>query len=247
MASFRSLKSDIFDKEERKQHYGAYIRGLNAYDRHKKFMADYVQFYGKWIPQEERPIKTDQDTLREAYRFIRSEEDDQGMSWEQRLAKRYYDKLFKEYCIADMSRYKEGKIGFRWRVEKEVVQGKGQFICGNKKCEEREGLCSYEVNFSYMEAGACKQALVKLRVCERCALKLNYRKEKEKAKLHANYESHKRKRHKKESKNTLQSGDTDESDQEFEEPKQRKGNGKKSQNEKLKEDEFDSYFEGLFL
>ncbi|XP_050121365.1 uncharacterized protein LOC126598995 isoform X4 [Malus sylvestris] len=29
-------------------------------------------------------------------------------SWEQRLVKRYYDKLFKEYCIADMSHYKSG-------------------------------------------------------------------------------------------------------------------------------------------
>jgi hypothetical protein len=30
-------------------------------------------------------------------RFIRSEEDDLDSSWEQRLAKRYHDKLFKEY------------------------------------------------------------------------------------------------------------------------------------------------------
>jgi len=29
---------------------------------------------------------------------------------EKRLAKRYYDKLFKEYCIADLSRYKENKV-----------------------------------------------------------------------------------------------------------------------------------------
>jgi protein FRA10AC1 len=34
-------------------------------------------------------------------------------SWEQRLVKRYYDKLFKEYCIADMSRYKTGKVKSR--------------------------------------------------------------------------------------------------------------------------------------
>jgi len=29
---------------------------------------------------------------------------------EQELAKKYYDKLFKEYCIADLSRYKENKV-----------------------------------------------------------------------------------------------------------------------------------------
>ena len=32
------------------------------------------------------------------------EADDEDGSWEKRLAKKYYDKLFKEYCLADMSR-----------------------------------------------------------------------------------------------------------------------------------------------
>ncbi|KAG5539061.1 hypothetical protein RHGRI_019573 [Rhododendron griersonianum] len=167
MASFASLKSAIFDKEARKQQYQAHIRGLNAYDRHKKFVNDYAGFYGKGQPaQEKLPVKTDQDTLREGYRFIRSEEDDLDPSWEQKLVKRYYDKLFKEYCIADMSQYKSGKIGLRWRVEKEVISGKGQFV-----------------NFSYFEAGENKQALVKLVTCERCAEKLLYKKRKEKEQL----------------------------------------------------------------
>lgn len=42
---------------------------------------------------------------------------------EKDLAKKYYDKLFKEYCIADLSKYKENKVGLisrqssksRWR------------------------------------------------------------------------------------------------------------------------------------
>ncbi|XP_027192881.1 uncharacterized protein [Cicer arietinum] len=140
MASFGSIKSVIFDREERKQQYQAHIRGLNAYDRHKKFIHDYVRFYGK----EEKPsslklpIKTDQDTLRE---------------------------------------------GYRWRTEKEVMSGKGQFICGNKHCNEKDGLASYEVNFCYFEAGENKQALVKLVACERCAGKLNYKRQKEKEQL----------------------------------------------------------------
>ena len=94
---------------------------------------------------------------------------------EKRLAKKYYDKLFKEYCITDLSRYKENKVqsltlnmwnissclyfpyslswpfsdmikisipiffqkfweirnmifqvAMRWRIEKEVVEGKGK-------------------------------------------------------------------------------------------------------------------------
>lgn len=41
-----------------------------------------------------------------------------------RMAKRYYDKLFREYALADLTRYKEGKVGLRWRTEREVVEGK---------------------------------------------------------------------------------------------------------------------------
>lgn len=181
MASFGSLKQAVFDRQTRKQQYQDHIRGLNAYDRHKKFLNDYVRFYGRErSTQEKLPVKTDQDTLKEGYRFIRTEEDDMNPSWEQRLVKRYYDKLFKEYCIADMTHYKSGKIGLRWRTEKEVTSGKGQFVCGNKHCNERDGLASYEVNFSYVEAEENKQALVKLVACERCAEKLLYKRRKEK-------------------------------------------------------------------
>ncbi|KAK4381047.1 protein FRA10AC1 [Sesamum angolense] len=151
MGSFGSLKQAIFDREARKQQYQDHIRGLNAYDRHKKFLNDYVGYYGKdKSARETLPVKTDQDTLEKDtvlmplvtfypkcylnivmgfasfhQMFIRTEEDDMNPSWEQRLVKRYYDKLFKEYCIADMSQYKTGKIGLRWRTEKEVMSGKG--------------------------------------------------------------------------------------------------------------------------
>lgn len=50
----------------------------------------------------------------------------------------------------------------RWRIEKEVLVGKGQFICGEKKCNSRDGLKTWEVNFGYIEHGAKKNALVKL-------------------------------------------------------------------------------------
>ena len=50
-------------------------------------------------------------------------------SWEQRLAIRYYNRLFKEYALVDLTSYKVNKIGIRWRTEKEVVDGKGQFTC----------------------------------------------------------------------------------------------------------------------
>ncbi|CAN6373243.1 unnamed protein product [Urochloa humidicola] len=98
MASLGRPKSAIFDKEERKMQYQSHIWGLTAYDRHKKFMKDYVYFYGhEKIVDNSLPIKTDKDTLREGYRFILSEEDGIDSTWEKRLVKHYYDKLFKEY------------------------------------------------------------------------------------------------------------------------------------------------------
>jgi protein FRA10AC1 len=51
------------------------------------------------------------------------------------MAVKYYNKLFKEYCIADMSRYKTAQIGLRWRTQKEVFSGDGQFLCGNQACK----------------------------------------------------------------------------------------------------------------
>ncbi|KAF4360966.1 hypothetical protein F8388_016775 [Cannabis sativa] len=221
MTHFASLKSEIFGKEERKQQYQAHISGLNAYDRHKKFIKDYVVHYGKEKPSNIRlPIKTDQDTLREGYRFIRSEEDDMDTSWEQRLVKRYYDKLFKEYCLADMSHYKTGKIGLRWRTEKEV-------------------------NFSYFEAGENKQALVKLVTCERCAEKLHYKKRKEKEKSEKlDQEEHTKKR------NRSRSSD-DDNDTDNEKSKEKRKKGKKasasvSDHKVDDDDHFDEYLEGMF-
>lgn len=105
-------------------------------------------------------------------------------TWGKQIARKYYDKLFKEYCVADLSRYKENKVrhpfikyivcqlirkhgnhpqvGIRWRIEKEVVVGKGQFSCGAQKCDIKEHLRTWEVNFAYVEQGEKKNALVKI-------------------------------------------------------------------------------------
>jgi hypothetical protein len=54
-----------------------------------------------------------------------------------------------------------------------VLEGKGQFICAALDCQATE-LCSYEVNFHYIEQGVKKNALVKVRLCGACADKLNH-------------------------------------------------------------------------
>lgn len=127
--------------------------------------------------------KTDYDVIKENHRFLWN--DDEGNTpntWETRLAKKYYDKLFKEYCICDLTYYKHNKVALRWRTEKEVIVGKGQFKCGSKKCEEKEGLRTWEVNFGYVEHGEKKNALVKLRLCSACSTKLNYHTQKREVK-----------------------------------------------------------------
>jgi len=119
--------------------------------------------------------KTDLDIVRSEHRFLwDDEEDTPDETWEKRLAKKYYDKLFKEYCICDLSHWQEKKIAMRWRIDKEVVSGKGQFICGEKRCDEKEHLRSWEVLFGYVEHGKKRDALVKLRLCPSCTKKLHF-------------------------------------------------------------------------
>lgn len=49
------------------------------------------------------------DIIKENHQFL-WEEDDAVDTWGKQLAKKYYDKLFKEYCICDLRRYKENKV-----------------------------------------------------------------------------------------------------------------------------------------
>lgn len=53
--------------------------------------------------------QTDYDIIQKNHKFL-WEEEDKPITWEENLAKRYYDKLYKEYCICDLSLYKMGKV-----------------------------------------------------------------------------------------------------------------------------------------
>ena len=92
------------------------------------------------------------------------------------MARRYYDALHKEYAICDLSRWREGAVGLRWRTAAEVTSGKGERICAARGCDSRDGLRSFELPFEYVEQGEKKLELVKCRVCRSCAKKLKGRK-----------------------------------------------------------------------
>ncbi|XP_076856817.1 protein FRA10AC1 isoform X2 [Brachyhypopomus gauderio] len=272
-----SVAAAEWDREEarNRRHH---LLSMNAFDRHEKFVSDYILYYGGKLDDFKRSTakdRTDLDVVRANHRFLWRDEDEDDMTWEKELAKKYYDKLFKEYCIADLSRYKENKFGFRWRIENEVISGKGQFLCGNKRCERQEGLKSWEVNFAYVEHGVKKNALVKLRLCPECSFKLNYhhkRKEvKTKKKCRAEESSgesqtpgHRPKRKHRETRrhtkrrrehSSSRSADSQELDEECEseeeanvpsESEHWKGPAPATE-DKPKEEEFEEYFEDMFL
>ncbi|XP_069011673.1 protein FRA10AC1 isoform X1 [Embiotoca jacksoni] len=279
-----SLHSSELDREEARNRR-AHLISMNAFERHKKFVGDYILYYGGQMADFRRTVakdKTDLDVLRENHRFLWKDEDEEDMTWEKELAKKYYDKLFKEYCIADLSRYKENKFGFRWRTENEVVSGKGQFQCGNKRCEKEEGLKSWEVNFAYVEHGEKRNALVKLRICPECSFKLNYHhkrkevkaktktkqpleenqeppKKKKKKKRRGSSSSHskkyKHKKHRDRSDSPSSSEESQHSDKDREDEGEPEGPSRADHwrgpapavEEKSREEEFDEYFEDMFL
>ncbi|GLD96626.1 hypothetical protein PINS_up005309 [Pythium insidiosum] len=154
----------------------------------------------------------DLDVLRRHHQFLRDDDADLergARDWEVRMSVRYYRRLFREYALADLSRYRDGQIGLRWRTETEVVAGKGQFSCGNKRCDETRGLHSYELLFAYIEQSQKKRCLVKVRVCEDCARKLFYRKLKQ-----AKERREKRKRRRRENEDEDDDAEQDEREEE---------------------------------
>ncbi|KAI6180509.1 Protein FRA10AC1 [Aphelenchoides besseyi] len=188
----RSRKSE--QKSEIKKFKKHFI-SLDAYERHKQLINNYQLYYPgstKTLERDTSKHKGIFDIIQVPFTQLTSKTidfyggtddlSDSAKSWDMQLAKRYYDKLFKEYCIADLTHFQKNRIGMRWRTEEEVKKGKGQFECGSKHCNVRKKLTTWEVNFSYVEHGEHKNALVKLRLCKECSMKLNFYSQKKKIK-----------------------------------------------------------------
>ncbi|XP_054060911.1 protein FRA10AC1 homolog isoform X3 [Rissa tridactyla] len=233
----RQFAAEEWDREEaRKRRF--HLIAMDAYERHKKFVKDYILYYGGKIEDFRRSganDKTDLDVIRENHRFLWNEDDEAEMNWEKRLAKKYYDKLFKEYCIADLSRYKENKFGFRWRHEKEVISGKGL-------CPE----CSYKLNFHH------RRREVKAHKKRGTAVPNSKEPKIKKTKLSS---SEKKKSKKKTNEDQVSSEDSDNSDKDSDNSDAQDGPSDADfwkgplpeADEKSREEEFDEYFQDLFL
>lgn len=63
--------SDAAAAAAAQQQHRRQFLGLTAYDRHKRLIAEYVNFYGGKLPApaEQPTLKTDYDILREQYRY----------------------------------------------------------------------------------------------------------------------------------------------------------------------------------
>lgn len=262
LASKSKASSSVF-REEASRDEGRRIRmqylSLNAYDRHKILVNEYLLCYAgasdKVLKRDTSKDKTDLDIIKEHHKFLW--EDQEGVSnltWEQRLAKKYYEKLFKEYCLCDLSRYKENKVAMRWRTESEVKLGKGQFVCGNKRCDEHETMRTWEVNFAYEEDGDKKNALVKVRLCPDCSYKLNYHHKKK------DVTKTKKKKRKEKKKNKGRNSSDSSEDESIKRQKlieEQKEEEKKAskiwsapvqvEQEKSRDDDFEEYLEDLFM
>ncbi|QRV90044.1 Folate-sensitive fragile site protein Fra10Ac1 [Ceratobasidium sp. AG-Ba] len=165
------------------------LRGEDAYSRHIRYVTQFQNIYGGGSKPAVKSGKSELDGLIEQHKFLRDDDDKEleELSTDERIAVKYYRGLFKEFGLIDLKHYKSGKFALRWRTEDEVVEGYGQFTCGNTRCayhkeqERRQPtLLTLELPFAYEEQGEAKQALVKVVLCERCKKKLMWKREKEK-------------------------------------------------------------------
>lgn len=126
---------------------------------------------------------TEFDILKASHKFLREDEDPgaHNSSWNDQLAQKYYDNLFREFAVCDLKHYKSGNFALRWRTESEVLSGAGENSCGNTRCKHHNNqdtatqLTTLELPFAYEEHGERKSALVKVVLCPRCLKKLMWK------------------------------------------------------------------------
>ncbi|GAA6004626.1 hypothetical protein JCM11491_002172 [Sporobolomyces phaffii] len=177
------------------------LEPLTAFDRDKRRWA-LQDSYSRSHRDRPRPPRTkhELDILKERHQFVRSQDVDRAtLSWEDQLAAKYYDSLFKEFAIVNLKHWKSGQIGMRWRTEDEVLSGVGHVTCASMRCayhhpdprivaETDDAMIAAdpdaarplvatrleesETTFGYVERGEKKSALVKVVLCRECGKRL---------------------------------------------------------------------------
>ena len=107
-------------------------------------------------------------------RFLR-DEDEKPTTWDDKLAGKYYESLYREFAVCDLKHYKSGNVRFwsslymltcrlmitgpqfalRWRTEDEVLSGAGETTCGNTRC-------SHHISTRFQNEGGSRVSLTTL-------------------------------------------------------------------------------------
>ncbi|KAG0700289.1 folate-sensitive fragile site protein Fra10Ac1-domain-containing protein [Suillus ampliporus] len=147
-------------------------------------MSLYKPYVPKTTVAAPTPV-TEFDILKASHKFLRDGEDGEAStSWNDRLAQKYYESLYREFAICDLKHYKSGNFTLRWRTETEVLSGTGETTCANARCPEHTAsstpLTTLELPFAYEEHGQKKEALVKVVLCSKCVRKIMWKRKHEK-------------------------------------------------------------------
>ncbi|WVR05593.1 hypothetical protein IAU60_002612 [Kwoniella sp. DSM 27419] len=98
------------------------------------------------IAAEERKRRSEWDVVKDNHRFVREDEDDGVDTWEERVAKSYESKLFKEFALIDLKHYKSKRFALRWRTAPEVISGVGESTCASLRCKYHQPASAQPVN-----------------------------------------------------------------------------------------------------
>ena len=77
---------------------------LTAYDRHKILINEYLLNYPgstELLKRDTSKDQTDLDVIKENHRFLWNNVDDNTLTWEQRMAKKYYEKVVNSGNLLD--------------------------------------------------------------------------------------------------------------------------------------------------
>ncbi len=98
--------------EQRRGIFNQSTSSTSAYSRHLQQVDAYVRNYGGEKPTLSR-ARTEREILEDNHRFLRDEgQEDSSIdrNQEKELARRYYDSLFREFALIDLSRWREKQV-----------------------------------------------------------------------------------------------------------------------------------------
>ena len=64
-------------------------------------------------PSSSTSFATEFDILKSSHKFLRQDDDhaeSRNTSWNDQLAQKYYDNLFREFAVCDLKHYKSGNV-----------------------------------------------------------------------------------------------------------------------------------------